>query len=332
MAGATGGRARVAAIAIAAGVSLLGALGASGSATAGPNEETGRDRPPSAREVRSATARFLADRASASTARERRLAPVTPPPASLFPENRVVSYYGAPQLGKTIVGRNSPDAAGRKLLTQADAYRGTGLRPVIPAFDLIGVIATRSRGPDRKYRTRQSPQVIESYLAEAREIGARLMLDIQPGRANPVAEVKALRTWLAQPDVDIAIDPEWDVSRRGVPGRSPGSTKARKLNRISKLMQGIIDAKGLPAKQLLVHQFHRRSVRKKKRLRERPDVELTLNFDGIGSPRAKKAGYRRLSKRRLFNGFSLFYRLDRKLMSPRAVLRLDPEPDFVLYQ
>jgi hypothetical protein len=34
----------------------------------------------------------------------------------------------------------------------------------------------------------------------------------------------------------------------------------------------------------------------------------------------------------LFNGFSLFYRLDSGLMSPSQVLGLEPSPDYVLYQ
>ncbi len=48
--------------------------------------------------------------------------------------------------------------------------------------------------------------------------------------------------------------------------------------------------------------------------------------------RAKRSGYRSLSAPQLFNGFCLFYRLDRGLMSPPSVLGLDPRPDYVLYQ
>ena len=57
-----------------------------------------------------------------------------------------------------------------------------------------------------------------------------------------------------------------------------------------------------------------------------------LNFDGIGSPRAKASGYEALASGTLFNGFSLFYRRDTPVMDPGAVLALAPEPDFLLYQ
>jgi hypothetical protein len=318
-----------------AGVAIVLAIGAGVGSGAPVTGASLRTDPPTTGELRRATERFLdrVDAPSPHAVRRRgqsRQGPIGE--TSLFPENRMVAFYGAPQLPATIVGRKTPSAAASKLVSQAAEYAGTGRRPVIGAFDLIAVIATSSRGADRKYRFRQDPFVISTYLERARAIGARLMLDIQPGRANVVAEVRALEPWLAQPDVDLSIDPEWNVGRKGVPGRTQGSIRARKLNRVSTELQEIVDANALPPKALVVHQFRKRSVRKRGRVVQRPDVDVTLNFDGIGKPPAKKAGYTQLARPKLFNGFSLFYRLDRRLMKPRAVLRLDPEPDFVLYQ
>lgn len=318
-----------------AGMAIVLAIGANAGSAAPATQADLRSQPPTTAELRRATERFL-DRVDAPSPESvRRRTPARQGPigeASLFPENRMVAFYGAPQLPATIVGRKTPSAAASKLVSQAAQYAGTERRPVIEAFDLIAVIASSSRGPDRKYRFRQDPFVISTYLEQARAIGARLMLDIQPGRANVVAEVRALEPWLVQPDVDLSIDPEWNVGRKGVPGRTQGSIRARKLNRVSAELQEIIDANALPPKALVVHQFRKRSIHKRGRVVQRPDVDVTLNFDGIGKPPAKKAGYGQLSRPKLFNGFSLFYRLDRRLMKPRAVLRLDPEPDFLLYQ
>jgi hypothetical protein len=173
---------------------------------------------------------------------------------------------------------------------------------------------------------------IRKYLNKIRSMGGRLILDVQPARANALDEAKRLRKWLRQPDVDLAIDAEWNVGPRGKPGVTQGSIAAKKINRISALMRGIINRNGLPQKALIVHHFHRGSIKNKPGITRRDNVDVTLNFDGIGSPAAKKAGYRALSNRRLFNGFSLFYKLDSNLMRPRAVLRLDPEPNYVMYQ
>jgi hypothetical protein len=203
---------------------------------------------------------------------------------------------------------------------------------VIGAFDLVAVIATAGGGADGKYRFRQEAEVIDAYLAQARAVGARLILDVQPGQSSFRAELRALRPWLAQPDVDLALDPEWNVGRRGVPGRTAGSVSARVVNRVARDLDAIVAANGLPPKLLVVHQFRRDSVRGRQRLRHRAGVQVVLNFDGIGSPRAKRVGYAALAAPRIFVGFSLFYRRDHPLMSAADVLGLAPEPDFALHQ
>jgi hypothetical protein len=292
-----------------------------------------RDAPPTAAEVASATQRFLDRYGEGAAARGRTDGGLAPAPAGAsLPANLVVSLYGAPQLPQTIVGMKSPKGAASKLVSQSAPYAKKGTRPVVGAIDLIATIATAGSGPDRKYRTRQADEVIGTYLNAARSVGARLMLDIQPGRSSLLAELRALREWVAQPDVDLAVDPEWAVGRRGVPGRTAGSVTAKKLNRLSLRLAQTVEAAALPPKLLVVHQFRRGSVRGRARLRQRPGVQVVLNFDGIGGPRAKTSGYAALAAPQLFDGFSLFYRRDRPLMQPLSVLGLLPEPDFVLYQ
>ncbi len=261
---------------------------------------------------------------------------VVPPPdiddEPILPEARVLAIYGAPQLPNTALGERPPRRAARLAVRQARPYERKGDRPLLPALDLIGVVANSTSGPDRRYRTRQPPELIDSYLAAARKAGARLMIDIQPGRSPIGREISYLKPWLAEPDVDLAIDPEWNVGRRGVPGQTVGSVSARELNGAARALQRIVAKDDLPPKLLVVHQFRKGSIRHRRAVKQRRDVEVVLNFDGIGSPTPKIAGYEALSSPKLFNGFSLFYRLDAPLMSPREVLRLDPAVDFLLYQ
>jgi len=202
----------------------------------------------------------------------------------------------------------------------------------VPAFNLIAVIATADPGSDGLYRSRQPAAVIGRYLEKAREIGGRLVLDIQPGRASVMREIRALRPWLEQPDVDISIDPEWNVGRRGVPGRTSGTIGAEQLNRASALLAKIVAAAKLPPKAMIVHQFHAKSVTKRPRVVQRDRVPTMLNFDGIGAPKPKVAGYLNLRQNGLFDGFSLFYDLDSRVMRPEQVLKIDPAPLYVMYQ
>jgi hypothetical protein len=249
-----------------------------------------------------------------------------------YPGSRLLSLYGAPQLTATVLGQLDPDAAARRAVKQARPYARIGDRPVIPSLDLIAVVANSTPGPDRLYRTRQPARLIRAYLRAARAAGGRLMLDIQPGRARIGDEVDALERWIVKPDVDVAIDPEWAVGRCGIPGQTSGGIGARRINRVSRRIQALVDRHDLPPKALVVHQFHRGSVRGRRQIRQRRDVAVTLNFDGIGSPAAKRAGYATLGVPRAFNGFSIFYSLDTRIMSPRSVLELEPPPDFLLFQ
>lgn len=295
-----------------------------------PATAAARDpQPPTHAQVERATARFL-DRVPAAPPASRAQPPPTTEP--LLPTDRVVALYGAPQMRRTVLGLHTPSEAASRLARQSNPYESFGERPVVGAFDLVAVFATADRGPDGLYRSRQDPEVISTYLEQARAVGARLILDIQPGRAGINAELRALSDWIVQPDVDVAIDPEWNVGRRGIPGRTRGEIGIRQLREIERRLAATVTANGLPPKLLVVHQFRRTSVRGRARLRQRDGVQTVLNFDGIGSPDAKRAGYAALSSTRLFNGFSVFYRLDHPLMQPATVLALDPEPDFLLYQ
>ena len=298
------------------------------------------DGPPSLRDFQQRTGEFLAlqDARSGSAAVGSGggigVDPVEPPAdAPLLGDGVAVALYGAPQLTATAIGKRSPAGAARKLRRQARAYERVTGRPVALSLNLIGVVATASAGSDRRYRARQDPNVIRTYLKAARSVGARLTLDIQPGRAPVIQELRALREWIALPDVDVGIDPEWNVGRKGVPGRDEGSITYRKLNRASRWLERLVEREGVPAKALIVHQFRAGSISGRRRVKQRQGASVLLNFDGIGSRRAKKTGYKGLATNPdLFDGFSLFYDRDVSLMKPRSVLRLRPEVDYAMYQ
>ena len=131
-------------------------------------------------------------------------------------------------------------------------------------------------------------------------------------------------------NVDIALDPEWND--HGRPGHTVGSVNAKTLNRVSAYMSNLIERENLPQKALVIHQFRDGSVKKRKDIKQPAGVDVVLNFDGIGGAAAKKAGYARSRARTCSPGSRLLARLDSGLMKPGEVLRLEPEPDFLLYQ
>jgi len=252
----------------------------------------------------------------------------------ILPKYRVVAFYGAPQdeqLG--VLGIGTLTRASRKLKAQARDYRSGG-RPIMPAFELIATVAAGAPGEDQLYRYRQENKVIREHLRAARRARALLLLDIQPGRAPFMDEVRHLRRWLKEPDVSLAIDPEWSMRAGQVPGQQIGSTDATVVNRVSRYMADIVRRGNLPQKLLLVHQFTDDMIQNKENLKRRREVALVLNVDGFGTPANKISKYDLFTDgpRRTHYGYKLFYEEDTDLMSPREVLALRPRPDVIEYE
>jgi hypothetical protein len=252
----------------------------------------------------------------------------------LFPKHRVVAYYGAPgneELGALGIG--TPEQASKRLLAQMRQYRRGG-RTLLPALELIAVVAAGSAQQDGSYSHRQTHATVERYLAAARRARALLILDIQPGHADFMPLVKHFGRFLREPDVALALDPEWHTPG-AVPGTVIGSTDAATVNAVSRYLQRIVKKYRLPDKMLLVHQFTDSMIRNKQQLKPLDGVPLVLNVDGFGGQAVKIAKYHDFTNPRVPHvraGFKLFYKEDTNTMTPAQVLKLRPRPDVVIYE
>jgi hypothetical protein len=254
---------------------------------------------------------------------------------SLLPEYRLVGFYGAPQADALgALGIGTPAEAGDRLLEQAAAYDG-GQRKVMPVFELLASIASDSPGKDGMYRTRQPHSVIRRYLAEVRRIRGILLLDIQPGRADFADEVRRLERYLDEPDVGLALDPEWHVRPGEIPGDVIGSVTATEVNQVAAGLATTVDDLGLPEKLFVVHQFTDGMITSRSLLEPYEGLATVLNVDGFGDAPSKVAKYQELHPRRetgFGSGFKLFYFEDYGLMPPQDVLALKPRPDLIVYE
>ena len=147
--------------------------------------------------------------------------------------------------------------------------------------------------------------------------------------------MRPLLPWLREPDVSLALDPEWRVGPDQVPGRVIGSSDAREINAVSDWLARLVRARDLPQKLLLVHQFTESMIRDKAAIARRPGLAIAYNVDGFGGQAVKRAKYATFaaSNRAGFHdGFKLFYEEDTDLMSPRQVLAMRPPPDVIVYE
>ena len=145
------------------------------------------------------------------------------------------------------------------------------------------------------YRTHQSDATIERYLLAARKAKALLLLDVQPGRGDFLSEAQRLQRWLLEPDVGLALDPEWHVGDGEVPGQSIGSVTAEQVNEVVGLrVEPRRQAR--PAAEALRHPpVHRRDDRRTRSASQRPrGLAMTMNVDGFGNPANKISKYKEL--------------------------------------
>ena len=253
---------------------------------------------------------------------------------TIFPRYRVVAYYGAaglPILG--VLGTADPDTIAAEVSARAAQYASAG-RMVLPAFELITTMAQPCRADFPLCTSAISPQTVQAYLDAAHRHRMMLILDIQPGRGEFLPQVQALRPFLSDPSVGVALDPEWKLAPYQFPIESIGSSSAESINAVGAYLSGIVQAEDLPDKLLLVHQFVRSELPDRQNIKVYPRVETLLHADGFGSPGAKVGVYQQLAfpSPPYRVGFKLFFTRDTALMVPANVMSLRPQPDLVSYQ
>lgn len=256
----------------------------------------------------------------------------------VFPSHRLVGYCGLP--GATALGRlGTGDLDDRvdELERRGRAYADG--RDVLPVLELLAVVANPSAGPDGTYRTRTPDSTIRTFHEAARRHRALLLLNIQPGRADALDEVKALDRWLAHPDVGIALDPEWEMGPGQIPGDTYGHTSGRELTRIARHLASLVAEHDLPEKVFVYHQVAESVVEDEEELDVPEGVAMVKSADGIGDARLKRHTWKRLVDALpddLRTGFKLFFEEDTeggsRLMSPDEVLGLRPRPSYVMYE
>ena len=259
----------------------------------------------------------------------------------ILPDYRVVAFYGSPggtRLGQ--LGAGTPDQVGVQLADVASDYDSFE-RHVMPAFELIATIVHDTAGSDGKYRSQLSDDVIDQYLQAANQQQMLLILDIQPGRAKFMDEVRHYAKWLKYPNVSLALDPEWSMRAGEIPGKTYGSTDAATINEVSAYLDQIVQTNKLPQKLLVLHEFRDSMIQNRSAIVERPGLATVFNVDGFGTPEAKTGKYNDLTSdperpQFVFTGFKLFYEEDTRnngrIMNWSEVLDLDPQPDVVVYE
>jgi len=251
----------------------------------------------------------------------------------LLPGRRIVAFYGeadAPELG--VLGDAPPGVLWKRLAAQASVYDRPGV-PAIPSYELIAFAAQASAGPGDLYTARISDSVISSYLRVVQAHHGLLILDIQPGRSDFLADAKTLAHWLAFPDVALALDPEWVLRPGQLPLAQIGSTTAAVVNQVSAWLEALVVRQELPQKLLIIHDFTPTMVVHESGVALEAHLAIVFNMDGFGAQPNKVAAYEQLAEdHHYYFGFKLFLTRDIDMFTPAEVMGLKPSPSVIEYE
>ncbi len=287
---------------------------------------------------------FLTGTTTGTTTPKKQLWPVKttyPNPGALLPNNRIVAYYGNfYSKGMGVLGEYPEDVMIQKLKDAVAGWQAADpSTPVIPAIDYIDVTAQGSPGKDGKYRLRMPDSQIDKAIEIANKVHGIVILDVQVGLSNLQSELPLLSTYLAMPNVHLAIDPEFAMHGGTPPGRVIGTMSSADVNYAANFLADLVKKNNLPPKILIVHRFTEEMVTGYGNIKPLPEVQIVMDMDGWGFPAKKINTYNSViySEPVQFTGFKLFYKNDIKppskaMMTPAEVLKLTPAPLFIQYQ
>jgi hypothetical protein len=257
-------------------------------------------------------------------------------PGALLPDHLIIAFYGNPKSSKMgVLGQGPPEAMLKRLRSiateWAEVERG---RKVLPALHVVVTVAQNKPGKSGKYLLRHTDELIEQVLGWAKERQWLLFLDVQVGESTVADELNRLMKYLEQPEVHLALDPEYAVQPGDIPGRRRGTLDAAQVNEAVQMLGNIVDRQFIPPKVLVVHRFSRGMLTNYQQIKLDSRVQLVMDMDGFGTPITKEDTYKAFIALEpvQFTGFKLFFKKDHPLMPPERVLGLVPQPVYIQYQ
>jgi hypothetical protein len=209
---------------------------------------------------------------------------------------------------------------------------------VVPTPSTIATVASDSPGPDGNYSTEIDPASLRPWIEAAGRAGIYVVLDLQPGRSDFLAQAQQYQSLLELPNVGLALDPEWRLGPGQLPVQQIGSVGVDEVNHVVTWLADLTRAHQLPQKLLVLHQFRLSMIQGRDRLdTSRSELAVLLHADGQGGQGSKQGTWQALHQDLppgpLFWGWKNFYDEDQPMLTPeQTVSQVDPTPNLISYQ
>jgi hypothetical protein len=255
----------------------------------------------------------------------------------LFPGRRFVALYGHP--GDPVLGVLGEQPVGEAVTRAqrlAAEYDSLVDEPVIPAFEIITTVASASAGPTKDYSRRAPIDKLRPWIDAAREAGAYVVLDLQPGRTDFLTQAKEYEELLTEPHVGLALDPEWRLAPDQKHLEQIGSVDAAEVNGVVEWLADLTAKHRLPQKLLILHQFTIRMIGDRNSIHTgRDELAVLIHVDGFGTPAEKSNTWNALQfdpPPDVWWGWKNFYDEDQPTFTPQRTVAVSPSPVFISYQ
>jgi hypothetical protein len=257
---------------------------------------------------------------------------------TVFPGHRLIALYGhpgSPALG--VLGEQGVAESVRRARDLAAQYQALVPETAVPTFEIIATVADSKPGRDGDYSAESRPEDLRPWVDAARDAGGYVLLDLQPGRADFLAQARRYADLLAEPHVGLALDPEWRLRPDQRHREQIGSVDVGEVNRVIGWLADLTRDRGLPQKVLMLHQFRAEMIRGRDHLDlARPELAVVLHADGFGTTSVKDGTWDRLHQGApagLWWGWKNFIDEDRPMLTPEQTVRIGPtSPVVVTYQ
>ncbi len=251
-------------------------------------------------------------------------------------DRRLVAIYGHPSgsaLG--VLGEQSAEEGVERLRSISEGYDADG-SVVLPTFEIIATVASAGAGSDGDYSAETARDVIRPWIETAAANDMYVVLDLQPGRTDFLAQARYYEEFLRLPHVGLALDPEWRLKPHQVHLEQIGTVDAAEINRVVQWLAGIVREEALPQKLLIVHQFRLDMISNRHQIETPPELAVLIQMDGQGPLTSKYNTWNVLTREfdadQFHWGWKNFYDEDIPTPTAEQVLALSPYPAFVSYQ
>lgn len=255
----------------------------------------------------------------------------------VVPTHRLVALYGhpgTPSLGA--LGQQGLGASIARAKRAAAAYRALSTAPVVPAFEIIATVATAAPGAGGSYSYETPVASLLPWVQAATAAGMYVILDLQPGRDNFLAQAKVYQSLLRLPNVGLALDPEWKLQPGQLPLQQIGSVSITEVNSVVSWLAELTAQYRLPQKLLVLHQFKLGEIGDEPRLdTHNDDLAIVMNMDGQGTPAMKQQTWDAVTSTAppgVTFGWKDFYVKDQPMLSPSQTMARTPGPVMISYQ